>query len=178
MHCFDCFQSHRCRLDDQLDEIEHNPPQLQKAIYAVSTGPVGKATATGVQVRRAHDVAQWFIFVCVGGGGRAGLCAGSAHTGWAPPLACWQAAARAAALRRGRCCILCGAFSRVAGPAMHGAHLLLPAYLLAQSFALWLAAALPLPLHTLLHGCLPKELSQLQQFPATVAAPMYVAAPH
>lgn len=37
------------RVDKSLDEIEMNPSTYQKAIYDVSRGPVGQATAKGVE---------------------------------------------------------------------------------------------------------------------------------
>lgn len=32
-----------------MNEIEHNPPAVQKALYDFSKGPVGEATGKGVQ---------------------------------------------------------------------------------------------------------------------------------
>jgi hypothetical protein len=36
-------------VDASLDEVEHNPPAVQKAIYDISKGPVGVATSRGVR---------------------------------------------------------------------------------------------------------------------------------
>ncbi len=36
-------------MDASLDELEHNPPAVQKALYDVSKGPVGVATSKGVR---------------------------------------------------------------------------------------------------------------------------------
>jgi hypothetical protein len=47
----------RCRMDEQLNQIEANPPPIQKALYQVSRGPVGEATSKGISAAARLTVA-------------------------------------------------------------------------------------------------------------------------
>ena len=62
------------QVDKSLDEVEENPPAYAKAIYDISTGPVGQAASKGAAtaakvtmdvgsaaIKAAAPVGQWVV---------------------------------------------------------------------------------------------------------------------